>query len=261
MVSHAQLCLASSPSADIPLEREIEIAAQAGFRCVDLDAIRLDTFLDTYPVAWLEMLLQQHRVYVMAISGGEPFPASPLREDDLVWQAHFLVQCARLDALGGGTVSVRAAPYPLGPLQGQTIPDVVRTLRHLASLAAPFDVRLALEIQGDAETEAIMLRAGQEIVQRTARSNILLALDVPRLLQSGCFLQDIDKLDIGRLAIVRLGDPLLGTSDPTSLPALCARLRANGYLGPYSVQLDAGSSQSVEKARMARQEIELWLGE
>jgi 2-keto-myo-inositol isomerase len=258
---NVQLCLSETRVMNTSLEEDVRAASEAGFTCLDLWAPKLDEYLASYPVTWLDARLREHRVYAVAVSGMEPLSLYA-SEEQLVIQAHYLELCVRLDALGGGIVVVHPGACP----EAESTAWMVRALRDLSNLAAPFEVRLAFELRADASSSTCSLALSQEIVQRVARSNVCLALSTFHFHQSGGQPEDLEALDIARLRLVHLeglSDLPLGVSgdegalspdhDPIPLEAICRRLAAKGFRGPYCVEWPAGQHPLVENARLAHQ--------
>ena len=252
------LCLRASHAPDADIERALEIASRAGFSCVELDAPMLEAYLSGHPVVWLDLQLRQHNLYTLLIDGLDRLPAAGAGgpEDLLVHRAHFLELCARLDALGGGTLVL----HPGAGEQTQWPEVSARALRDYADLAAPFEVTLAFEFR--AKSQAPDLQAALDLVQRAARSNLRLAISAREWCASGADLRPLEALEPGRLALVRLDaapDPAPSPAGEAPDPAqgLYARLAAAGFRGPYCVALPAPSPEMPdapgERARAARQ--------
>ena len=263
-----QLCLSARSSGDASLEGQVQAAAYAGFRCIDLWAPELEAYLDNYPVAFLDATLGKHGVYAAAVSGTEPL-LFRTRTESAVIQAHFLELCTRLDALGGGLVLA----YP-GPRHNWMASDsesadwAVHTLRGLADLAAPFDVRVAFEFRAGVHSLVRSLAQSQEIIRRTARRNVGLSLSTVEFHRSGGLPQQLDTVDMEQLWFVHLGDardactetvrPEEGTlpgHGDIPLKAICGKLAERGFLGPYGVQVYAPPSDLAEAARAARDAV------
>jgi hypothetical protein len=274
---------------DISLVDEIRAASRAGFSALDLWAPKLDAYLATYPVVWLDIEMRKHHVYAASVSGIELSPPDS-REDRLVYEAHFLELCTHVDALGGG-------PIVMWPGTGsdeeqnnvQVVPWLVHTLRRYSDLAAPFEVRVAFEFAAHASSSVRTLAASQEIVRQVRRSNVGLAFSIGQLSAGGGGPESIETLDVGKLWLVRLesappslsqvrpeagreaslsppahtGESRNGSPLQTALQhAVCKQLAAKGFRGPYCVecptpapadQPDVGQDSFIECARRARQ--------
>jgi len=249
------------------LEEDLRITSKAGLTCIDLWSPKLDKYLATYPIAWLDMKLREYRVYPAAVSGLELAPGAT-QEDNLVHQAHFLETCTHMDTLGGGTIVVHPQAQAKNEeaeakaTPAQIVPWVVRALRTYSDLAAPFDVHVAFEFRSDARSTVRSLSASQEIVRQVARSNVGLSLNTLDLRRSGVKPEDLEALDVGKLKLVHLEGALpTDQSDRTShsLPAgrgeaampvrsdwdareegstlrrICEHLASQGFRGPYCI--------------------------
>jgi hypothetical protein len=260
-----QLCLRSEPAAGVPLDVLIHAAVQADYACLDITADTLAEYLATYPLGWLDARLREQGVYIAAIGALEPI-ALPSQVEALVGQAQLVEICAHMDALGGGVITLTHHRQP-GDTQpgGVTITWLASVIRTLADLAAPFEVQLALECDVYAGGPAGSVAHCQEIVRRTARSNVGLCLNAYALCSDETMGQ-IDDLDLGTLWLVRLcGDVPSEASElpertPTTdrsafLGELYLRLSARGFVGPYSVTISPGDRPLTETARTARSEI------
>jgi 2-keto-myo-inositol isomerase len=250
--------LSESLAPDSSLADDVRAASEAGFSALDLWAPKLDDALATYPVVWLDIELQKQGVHAASVSGVElPHPAR--QEDALVLRARFLELCTHLDALGGGTIVAWPGASPASVGRGTEAASwMAGVLRRYSNLAAPFEVRIALEPRANGHSVVRTLAAAQEVVQGVNRSNVGLALDIELLRESGAKPEDLQALDVSKLWLVRLEGG--GLSPTTMQQAICKRLADKGYRGPYCIQWPApapadGHSKDamVECARQARQ--------
>jgi sugar phosphate isomerase/epimerase len=265
---------------------DLLVAGGAGFSALDLWIPKLNEALASYPVVWLDAEMQKRGLYVTSVSGIE-LPHSAAGGDSLVQRARFLELCTHLDALGGGTIVVDPGAGAKGGGEGkQATSWVAPALYTCSDLAAPFEVQIAFEFQVGACSAVGTLAAAQELVQHVNRSNVGLAFGIGQLQEGGGELEDLEALDAGKLWLVRLGDVLLQsrplhheegdeeeTTTPSPVPtgvgrggghpeqqqAICRRLAAKGYRGPYcigwlaSAPADGHSLDAmVERARQAR---------
>jgi len=275
MATDIRLCLSEPRAKEPSLGDDVRAASEAGFSSLDLWAPKLDDCLATYPLIWLDMHMQKHGIYPLSISGLEPLSWNT-REDRLVYQARFLELCTHLDAMGGGILVVHLGAFPTSHGESAIIrrPQMVRALRDCSDLAAPFEVQVALEFQAGANSDLRTLSASQEVVHSVERNNVGLALGIDQLRESRGKPEDLEALDVNKLWLVRLEtgrrDPAVGKgrhSDGTGgdllatfQEALCQRLAARGYHGPYCVTLPEPASSGerptnvlIEGARQARQ--------
>jgi sugar phosphate isomerase/epimerase len=265
-VTSYRLCLSESRSPSATLEEDLSIANEAGLTCIDLWSPKLDEYLATYPIVWLDMKLREHQVYPAAVSGVE-LAVRTTREQDLIDQAHFLELCTHVDALGGGIIVVhprvqnRDGHAEVEAASAQIVPMTVRALRAYADLAAPFDVHVAFEFRSDAYSAVRTLAASQEIVQQVSRSNVGLSLSTLNMYESGVTPEELDALDMGRLKLVHLEGALspplraqekagesatcallphgMPGQEESFLQVICGHLAAYGFRGPYSIACPA----------------------
>lgn len=251
------LCLSTSRSPTAEIDRELQVAGEAGFSCVELWAPALEAYLARYPVVWLDMQLRQHGIRALVLDGLAPLAAEHT-EDTLVNQARFLEQCTHLDSLGGGTIVLRPAA---GQEENQSRSEAnARALRIYADLAAPFEVILAFEFQANSMVPG--LSAAHDLVQRVARSNLRLALSVREWAAQGSDPQELEAFDPSQLALVHLDRPLdqqPTESESDSAQDPCARLAAAGFRGPYCISLPSGPGTLLDRARAARETAALQL--
>ena len=138
-------------------------------------------------------------------------------------------------------------------------------LRTLSDLAAPFEVRLALECGTHAEGPVASLAHCQQIIHRVARPNVGLSLNICALCPNEETLGQIDALDVDKLWLVRLPGAKDVPSEARPAPEgtrtadgafflrePCLRLSARGFVGPYSVPVPPSEGPLTEAARTAR---------
>jgi sugar phosphate isomerase/epimerase len=240
------LCLSGCRSPDATLEEDLRITNEAGLRCIDLWAPKLDEYLATYPIVWLDMKLREHHVYLAAVSG-IGLTVHTTREQDLLDQARFLELCTHVDTLGGGIIVVHPKAQIVdwnakAKATSQLVMAMVGVLRAYSDLAAPFDVHVAFEFRSDAQSALRPLATGQEIVQRVSRTNVGLALNTLDLCRSGVKPEELDALDMRRLKLVHLEGATVAPMPPRApvkeescLPVICGYLVAHGFRGPYCI--------------------------
>ena len=269
-----RLCLRVTDAGETPLKEIISLAAEAGFSRLDLSAPVLESYLADFPVTWLDARLQEHGLYVAAISGIElvvAYPASLVapgpNDERLLTQAHFLELCTRLDALGGGLIIAHPGSHPHRETREQAMDTlVVRALRDLSDLAAPFDVQVVFEARGTLDGFESSVSASQDIVRRAGRSNIGLALDASHFCIEESTSQVLAALEPGELALVYQGDVTGQFTDAANVPnrmlpgcggvplkALGEFLAPKGFSGLYSVELPRVERLSLSHIVSARE--------
>lgn len=258
------LCLATSSAPDAEVDRELELAAGAGFTCVELWAPTLDAYLARNLVVWLHLQMQQHGIRRLVINGLEPLGLryGPDAKDTPVNQARFLELCTHVDALGGGTIVLHPAAGDEANVGGSEA--ILRLLRTYADLAARFEVVLAFEFRDNSAIPT--LDAAHDLIGRAARRNLCLSLSTRKWWVGEVEPRAPDALALRQLALVHLDDPRFPPAqapaavesaparvgaDPTR--ALCSRLAAAGFRGPYCIPPAPGPGTPLERARAAQQ--------
>ena len=261
--THYALCLATGPTPDAEIDGELELAAEAGFACVELWAPALDAYLARHPVVGLDLQMQQCGISRLVINGLAPLAirVGPDAEDTPINQARFLELCTHLDALGGGTIVLHPAAQEENVGGSEAIR---RLLRIYADLAAPFEVTLAFEFRVDSAIPT--LNAARDLVGRLARRNLRLSLSAREWRAGEAEPRALDAIVSSPLALVHLDVPhslpaqtsAAAESSPageelSSTLALCSHLAAAGFRGPYCISAASGAGERLERAQSARQ--------
>jgi hypothetical protein len=258
------------------LEPLLERTARAGFSQVELSAEDLRHYLETYPTLWLDRRLRDQGFVGLGVYGLEPIPpctTSPTfsprpNVDQLTLHAQFLSLCTRVDALGGGTLTLQAGPWP--ELRGDpqaTLACAARRLRELSQLCAPFDVQIALLAPGGAESGMQTLLLGQRACRQAAPHKVTLAVNLHALGEKDWAEQSVNELNTEQVAQILLSPPSgSGGAQPgieMQLPAaakeICRRLARQGFAGPYSLALPDPLFQSEQELEQARKRVVEWL--
>ena len=243
------LCLHAGHRASVALDTAIRAAAQAGFVCLNLWAPGLEATLAIHPISWLDDLFQTYGLYPVAISGLEPLSLRP-RADYVLFQSYFVDLCSRLDSLGGGLVvvaleSMADQPGMQAELEGG--------LQKLSALAIPFDVRIAVDLQGAASSPSPQpyLGLSKKIVSLPNLPNVGIALNVKQVRLNDKGLDELDALPVEKLWLVDLRDST-AQNDPLA-KKVCRHLADRGFQGPYSVELVCQENNLEQTIRATRQ--------
>jgi sugar phosphate isomerase/epimerase len=256
-----RLCFSATAESTVQLESVIHAVSDAGFRCLELPVDALEDYLSVYPSVLLDTLLREHHCHIGAVSGlklGDRVESNdPVQIS--VSQARFLENCAHLDGLGGGFITISVLRdhqngLPSEPLRdppcdqraaAQTPQEVESTapavhwMRVLSSLAAPFDVQVGIECCASVRDDTLSLTAATDILSAAGRQNTGLVLDVDA---SESLPAQLPKLETGttNLLLVRV----------EVSPRQSNRLTIEGYRGLYSIKPPAGLAP-LEAARIA----------
>ena len=128
--------------------------------------------------------------------------------------------------------------------------EYVAVLRDLSDIARLYNVRLSFEFLGFGWCSVRTPRAAGEIVQKVDRDNVGMTIDTAHLFGGGGLLEEIDRLDPGRIFSMHLDDledtPKEAITDATRLlpgmgvvplNEICERLKRIGYDGSSAVEL------------------------
>ena len=265
-----RLSLRLPPGLSHQFQAGLEVAAQACFASVEVWLSDLEQHLDTYSAAWLDAYLRSRGIYLLGVYGLEPLsalPPLPLLQvgqaaEPATLEAQVLSLSARIDALGGGIVTLCAEAHPdWGGRRERGIAYTVRQLRLLAGLSAAFDVQLALLAPGSENSSIPTLKEGRLVCRQAAHPAVRLALDVSAVAGSRALESEIAALERDRIAVVRISLPEALWSPSSEGDAHLPRerlvrvlrvLSERGFSGPYTVCLPPGIGLAPDGAVRAR---------
>jgi 2-keto-myo-inositol isomerase len=246
---------------ELPLDREMDVVAQAGYGGLELLIPKLGPFMEHHSVGDLAAGLQERKLAPLALNCIEHFN---LRSDEEM--AAIRRDCVRLSqlaqAIGCPTVAVVPSPKPPGMEWPKIKAQTVAALQELASIASAFRVRLAFEF----------LAKGWEIVQAAGCDNAGLVIDTYHFFVGGSSWGSLDEFDMDRLYMVHIndvegrpletltdGDRMLPGEGIIPLGRLLRRLKARGYDGAYALEVMRPAYRErdpLEYARAGREAVE-----
>jgi 2-keto-myo-inositol isomerase len=231
------------------LETDVAVTAHAGFKALEVWALKMDQYLTTHTMADLKALFEQHAVMPLTFNSIE-FIAFRGSEYSLVQaRLHELGKIAQ--AIGCPTVVIVPSPLPTRELSwADTLAEYVRVLRDLSDIARLYSLNLSFEFLGFGWCSVRTPRAAFEIIQKAGRDNLGLTVDAAHFYGGGGLMSELDHLDPKRIFAFHLDDledtakeaisdgtRLLPGLGVVPLNEICARLKRIGYNGPCSIEL------------------------
>jgi 2-keto-myo-inositol isomerase len=253
-----------STSMNCTLEADVAAAGGAGYDCLELRAFKLDAFLARSAPENLVDLFKRHRVSPLSINSLERANVAGTPEFEGVRaECHRL--CGLAAKIGCEYVIAVPAPKPVAASAKEVFDQSVRSLRELAAIAGEHGCKLAFEFLGFPDCSVRTLPDCLEIVEATRLDNLRVVIDTFHFYGGGSRIDALDKMDIGRLAILHLADvedrPKGELEDANRVfpgdgvvdfrPVLAALKRKN-YAGALSIELFRPEYWDWDPARLAR---------
>jgi 2-keto-myo-inositol isomerase len=231
------------------LKTDVMATAHAGLKALELWAGKIDTYLAGHSLGDLQALLAGQGVAPMSINSlefisfrGDEYPQIKARCREL---------CQMAQAIGCPTLVVVPSPTPSRETTwDEIVEEHVEVLRDLGDIAAEVGVRLSFEMLGFGWCSVRTPRGAWEIVQKTGRDNVGLAVDCAHVYSGGGLLDELDALDPARTFTFHLDDledlpkeaitdakRLLPGLGVIPLAEICQRLQNLGYDGDCSVEV------------------------
>ena len=231
------------------LETDVIITAQAGFKSLEVWAVKVDRYMEAHSLADLIALFVNHGVMPLTLNSIEFIAFRGSEYTQIQARLHQLGKIAQ--AIGCPTVVVVPSPTPERNMPwADTLAEYVKVLRDLSDIARLYNINLSFEFLGFGWCSVRTPRAAFEIIQKVERDNIGLTVDAAHFYGGGGLMSELDQLDPRRIFAFHLDDledtPKEAISDGTRLlPGLgvvpldeiCARLKRIGYDGPCSIEL------------------------
>ena len=231
------------------LETDVAITAQAGFKALEVWAVKVDRYLEAHSLADLTALFVNHGVMPLTLNSIEFIAFRGSEYTKIRARLHELGKIAQ--AIGCPTVVVVPSPSPDRNLMwADVLTEYVKVLRDLSDIARQYNINLAFEFLGFGWCSVRTPRAAFEIIQKANCDNLGLTVDAAHFYCGGGLLSELDQLDPKRIFAFHLDDledtPKEAITDGTRLlPGLgivplddiCARLKRIGYAGPCSIEL------------------------
>jgi 2-keto-myo-inositol isomerase len=231
------------------LETDVAVTAGAGFKALEVWAVKLDRYLAVHSLADLNALFVDQCVKPLTLNSIE-FIAFCGSEDSLVQvRLHELGKIAQV--IGCPTIVVVPSPLPDRNLSwADIVTEYVKVLRDLSDIARLYSLNLSFEFLGFGWCSVRTPRATFEIIKKVDRDNIGMTIDTAHLFGGGGLMSELDQLDPKRIFAFHLDDledtPMEAIRDSSRLlPGLgvvpldeiCARLKSIGYTGSCSIEL------------------------
>jgi 2-keto-myo-inositol isomerase len=253
---------ATSMNAD--LQTDIRVSSEAGFQALELWASKVDTYLETHSVSDLKALLLEHSVAPMTFNSIEFIAFRGADFEQVKQRCRYLCELAQ--EIGCPSVAVIPSPTPAWDTPWETVVEAhVLALQELSDIATPFGIRLAFEFIGYAGISVRTPRGAMEIIEKTARDNIGMVIDVAHFTIGGGSLSELEQLNPKYIAAFHLDDvedtckeaytdakrliPGLGVAD---LSGICSSLHKIGYNGPCSIELFRPEYWDWQPEKLAR---------
>ena len=229
-----------------PFEVDLPAFARAGFAVVELWLTKLETYLQSHPVAEAKALLADNGLTAGAAAsqGGLLLSGGAERREHL---AHYQRRLDLLGELGVGTLIV-VPDFP-GIPTAEDYRRATDALGEVAAMAAPHGVKLALEFNKSSRFCA-SLDTTLALIAQAGAANVGVCLDLFHYYAGPSKLEDLDDLAADRLAWVQVCDlsgtprELAGDADRIlpgegdfRLGPILGKLEALGYDGPVSLEL------------------------
>jgi 2-keto-myo-inositol isomerase len=231
------------------LESDVAVTAHAGFKALEVWAVKMDRYMATHSLADLNALFVNHGIAPLTLNSIEFIAFRGSEYTQIRARLHELGKIAQ--GIGCPTVIVVPSPSPNRYLPWTDVmAEYVKVLRDLSDIARQYNIKLSFEFLGFGWCSVRTPRAAFEIIQKADRENIGLTVDAAHFYCGGGLLSELDQLDPKRIFAFHLDDledtPKEAITDGTRLlPGLgvvplddiCARLKRIGYAGPCSIEL------------------------
>jgi 2-keto-myo-inositol isomerase len=231
------------------LETDIAISAQAGFKALEVWAVKMDRYLDTHSLTDLNELFVNRGIMPLTLNSIEFIAFRGSEYAQIQARLHELGKIAQ--AIGCPTVVVVPSPSPDRILPwSAVVAEYIIVLRDLSDIARQYNINLSFEFLGFGWCSVRTARAAFEIIQKAGCDNLGLTFDAAHHYCGGGLLSELDQLDPMRIFAFHLDDledtPKEAITDGTRLlpglgiiplDTICAHLKHIGYSGPCSIEL------------------------
>lgn len=188
------------------LPQDVDAAAAAGFKALEIWAAKMDTYLESHSVEDLKALFDSAGLLPASINSIEFITFRPPDEyEDILARCREL--CRLAQTLGCDKIVVVPSPTPdEGAAWDRIRDESVRVLRELSDVAAPHGVQLAFEFLGFSWCSVRTLAQCWEIVDETQRENVGLVIDTCHFYAGGSTLDSIDRVPPEKILIFHIND-------------------------------------------------------
>jgi 2-keto-myo-inositol isomerase len=194
-------CISQATTLSTPFEADLAAYARGGWSAVELWLTKLETFLETRPIAEAKSLLdaQGLKAVAAATQGGLLFSRGPRR--DVHWD-HFRRRLAILQELGVPTLIVAADPR--ADLAAADYGRAAEALAEAATVARGSGVGIALEFQKSAACAS--LDTTLALIAQSGAEGVGVCLDVFHYYTGPSKFEDLAYLSAANLAWVQISD-------------------------------------------------------
>lgn len=200
-----QLGLNGATTMDSTLEEDLAAAESAGFDFLEIQAPKLEAFLEGHGVDDLKALFEGKKCRPYSINSIENIT---FREEE---EYEALRDLARRygeigSAIGCRYIVVTPSPLPSAYTEEEVIKETSRALWDLMALTMPYDVRLALEFIGSRDCSVSTLGLAWKIVRKVSMPHVGLVIDTFHFYVGDSELDHIDAVTPEKLFIVHVSD-------------------------------------------------------
>ncbi len=250
------------------LDTDIEAAAAAGFKALEIWVAKLDQYLlDWWHVPAAEQLREtfaQHNIRPISVNAVEGINFRGDQFDLVKRRCRLLAETMKV--LGCPYLVVAPGMAPRGTRGDEARKETVKALRALADTVTPYGVSLAFEPQGFHWSSVRTLGAAWDIVQEVNRDEVGLVLDAVHFHLSDSPLSDIERLDPAKVFLLQLDDvesmdkDLVGDvhrvmpgNGVVPLGDILRKLKVIGYDGICSLELNRPALWERDPVEVARE--------
>ncbi len=248
-----------------PLNEDIEIAAECGYRALEIWAGKLDAYTHERTLDEMARKLRSLGVRPWCINSIEDITyRDESGRNEILRRVEELAAIAR--AIGAPSIVVVPGRRPDGFNRGESIGDAVDVLRMMSDVAG--DVSLAFEFLGKPGCSVPTLDMAIEIVEGVDRVNVGMVIDTFHFHAGGSRAEDLVRVPIDRLFVVHINGcedhPREALTDAHRLypgegiipiDTILSSLRARGYDSVFSIEIfrpEYWEQDPREVARAAR---------
>lgn len=186
------------------LATDIEVAAQAGFSGVELNAAKLKKYLQNHTPAELCDLLAAAKVRPLSIASVERVTYAGDQWENV--EREYRQLCRIAGEIGCEVLVAGPGRRPAGVTDGEVKEESVSVLEALADIASGDGVKLGFEFQSYASCSVRRLDHAWDIISELDRPDVGLVLDTFHFHAGGSALASLRKLKAAKLFILQVAD-------------------------------------------------------
>jgi 2-keto-myo-inositol isomerase len=184
-----------------PLERDIEIAREAGFGALEVWAGKLPAYLERHSLGDLRAAFESAGIAPWCINSIEDITfRDAAGRGALVHEVERLAEVAA--AVGAPSIVVVPGRMPDGMSREDAVADAADALEEMAEAAG--GVSLAFEFLGKPGCAVPTLDMAWEIVRQVDRRNVGLVIDTFHFYAGGSALEDVARVPVAKLLVLHL---------------------------------------------------------